>query len=223
MSRRTAPSFSAVLLAAGESRRMGVANKLLLPLAGEPLAARTLRTLARAGLSEIVVVLGHEADAVRAALAPLAAACGARFVDNLRYREGQMSSVNRGVRALRRAVDGILVCPADLPLLEAADLAILREAFARLSGATILVPTFEGRRGNPIVMAYPHREAIVGGHNLGCRHLIERHPEAVATLPMRDAHCVTDLDTPEDYVAMQARLPAPPRRRAASDLERLAS
>ncbi|MFC4252961.1 nucleotidyltransferase family protein [Sinimarinibacterium flocculans] len=212
-------SFSAVLLAAGESRRMGAANKLLLRLDGELLAARTMRTLARCDPDDLVVVLGHEAGAVRAALAPAAAECGARFVENLHYRDGQMTSVNCGVRALHRAVDGIVVCPADLPLLESGDVTMLLAAFARLGRASILVPTFESRRGNPIVMAYPHREAIVAGHNLGCRHLIERHPEAVATLAMRDAHCVTDLDTPDDYAALAARFAhagaAPAAERAA--------
>lgn len=205
---RASLRFSAVLLAAGESRRMGSANKLLLPLDGEALVVRALRTLSHCGFTELVVVLGHEAEVVHAALAPLAAEVGASLIRNMDYRDGQMSSVNCGVRALRQAVDGIVVCPADLPLIEADDIERLLEAFGRLDGGrTILVPTFANRRGNPIVMSYAHREAIVAGHNLGCRQLIDRHPDIVATLAMPNPNCVTDLDTPDDYASFASALP----------------
>lgn len=196
---------SAVLLAAGESRRMLGANKLLLPIEGEPLVLRTLRTLLACGFVEIVVVLGHAAETIDAVIAPLGVTGGISSVFNAAYREGQMSSVNCGVRQLQQPVDGIVVCPADLPLLDARDIAALLQAFDALDHQSILVPTYAGERGNPIVMADPHRRTIAEQPNLGCRHLIDRHPEMVATLPMPDAHCVTDLDTREAYEALLAR------------------
>jgi molybdenum cofactor cytidylyltransferase len=190
---------SAILLAAGESRRMGTLNKLALPVGRVPLIRRTARTLLASGLQDVVVVLGHEAQAMRGLLEGLPL----RLVENPRYREGQMSSVHCGLAALSDPCDGVMICLADQPLLTPADIDTLIEAFAHCAPGGILVPTFEGRRGNPVVLDYAQRAAILAGErNLGCRHLIERLPERVTCWVMPDDHVVSDLDTPADYAAV---------------------
>ena len=194
--------FSAILLAAGESRRMGAVNKLTLPVAGRPLLRRTAETLLQVGLRELVVVVGHEQQVARELLRGLPL----RIVFNEDYAEGQMTSVHRGMRALVHPCDGVLVCLADLPLLAADDLRRLTEAFAHCP-TSVLVPTYEGERGNPIVLAYEHRRQILAGdRNLGCKRLIEKHPELVTAMEMDNDHLVFDLDTPEAYRRLQQRL-----------------
>jgi molybdenum cofactor cytidylyltransferase len=196
-------TVSAILLAAGESRRMGTQNKLTLPVSGIPLLRRTAGTLLASGLQAVVAVLGHEAHAMRALLDGLPL----RLIENPRYREGQMSSVHCGLDALPGPCDGVMICLADQPLLTPADIDTLIAAFARSARGGILVPTWAGRRGNPVVLDYVQRATILaGGHNLGCRHLIERMPERVASFAMPNDHVVFDLDTPADYAALQARL-----------------
>ena len=205
-------TVSGVLLAAGESRRMGGANKLSLPVNGETLLRRTVLTLLASQLDELVVVLGHRADEAQALLYGL----NVRTALNADYREGQMSSVHRGLAALSRPCDGVMICLADLPLLSARDVDALIAAFAR-RGGDIIVPTYQGRRGNPIVLSYAQREQILGGgRNLGCKRLIERNPELVTTVTMDDDHVLFDLDTPEDYARLQQRLMETPARAAAS-------
>jgi molybdenum cofactor cytidylyltransferase len=202
---------TAILLAAGESRRMGTQNKLALPVGGMPLLRRTARTLLASGLREVVAVLGHEAHAMRALLDGLPL----RMVENFRYREGQMSSVHCGLDALSGPCDGVMICLADQPLLTPADIDTLIAAFARHARGGILVPTWAGRRGTPVVRDYAQRATILaGGHNLGCRHLIERMPERVTGFAMPNDHVVVDLDTPADYAALQARLPRESLRQA---------
>jgi molybdenum cofactor cytidylyltransferase len=204
-------TVSAILLAAGESRRMSGINKLMLAVEGEPLLRHTVKTLLASRLGEMVVVLGHQAEEARILLHELEV----RTVVNNHYREGQMSSVHCGLEALTRPCDGVMICLTDQPLLTAQDIDVLIDAFGRRS-ASILVPTYEGRRGNPIVLAYGHRAAILGGgRNLGCKRLIERNPELVTTVEMDTDHVVFDLDTPEDYASLQARLQASPARSAA--------
>jgi molybdenum cofactor cytidylyltransferase len=195
-------AVSAILLAAGESRRMGATNKLALAVDGEPLLRRTVKTLLASQLAELVVVLGHQAEQARALLWGLTVPT----VVNDAYREGQMSSVHCGLAALTRPCDGVMICLADQPLLTSRDIDGLSAAFAQRGGA-IIVPTYEGRRGNPIVLAHAHRAQILsGGRNLGCKRLIERNPELVTTVEMGNDHTVFDLDTPDDYANLQARL-----------------
>jgi molybdenum cofactor cytidylyltransferase len=204
-------TVSAILLAAGESRRMGAINKLTLAVDGEPLLRRTVRMLSASRLAELVVVLGHQAQAAQALLQGL----DAHTVVNADYREGQMSSVHCGLAALARPCDGVMICLCDQPLLSTQDIDFLIDAYAQRGGA-IIVPTYQGRRGNPIVLSYAHREQILGGgRNLGCKHLIERNPELVTTVEMDNDHVVFDLDAPEDYQRLQSRLMETTTRTAA--------
>jgi len=128
-------------------------------------------------------------------------------VENPHYAEGQMTSVHRGMQALHMPCDGVMVCLSDQPLLESADLETLIRAFVHDCPRSVLVPTYQGRRGNPIVLAHRHREAILAGErNLGCKRLIERNPELVWPYPMANDHCVFDLDTPDDYDRLVVRI-----------------
>ena len=191
-------TFSAVLLAAGESRRMGADNKLLLAIDDEPVVRATARKLVAAGPVEIVVVLGHEADPVARALDGLAV----RTVINPVWRDGQMTSVHAGLAALDAPGEAILICLADQPLLDADDYRALVAAFARNGDKSVLVPTHGGRRGNPIVLAAAHRgEILARGRNLGCKRFIARNPDLVATVEFDTDAFVRDIDTPADYQA----------------------
>jgi len=195
---------SAILLAAGESRRMGEINKLELQVDGVSLLRRTAETLLASNLKEIVVVLGHEAEKTRAILEGLPL----NFVENEAYREGQMTSVYKGLLSLSKVCDGVMICLSDQPLLQADDINVLIEAFGQIdhgSHGSILVPTYQGQRGNPIIFDYEHRQGILNGErNLGCKKLIEKNPEQVSSFEMANDHVVIDLDTPEQYAAFTA-------------------
>lgn len=192
-------TVSAVLLAAGESRRMGEANKLELLVDGYPLLRRTAETLLASNLQEIVVVLGHEADKASAILEGVTL----NFVYNEDYLDGQMTSVYQGLLALSQPCDGVMVCLSDQPLLQTVDVNVLIEAFGNRSHGSVLVPTYQGKRGNPIILDYKHRQEILNGErNLGCKKLIEKNPELVISFEMSNNHVVVDLDTPEDYAAL---------------------
>lgn len=188
--------FAAVVLAAGLSRRMGAPNKLLLPLRGQPLIARVVDQVLGAGVSEVVVVLGHQAEAVREAIAPY----GVRAVHNEQFNSGQVSSVRAGLGALVAPASAVVICLGDQPLLTTADLRRLLEAYARRPSGSILVPVRGEQRGNPVVVDWASaRETLARGQNFGCRHLIEQHPERVYRWPAPNDHFVRDVDEPSDY------------------------
>jgi len=196
------PRFAALVLAAGLSRRMGSPNKLLLPVDGEPLIRRTVRTVLHTGFDEIVVVLGHEADAVAKALEPL----GVSTVYNDAFASGQVSSVRAGLAALATPVDAVMVCLGDQPLLTVSDLGALRRAFAERPHGSIVVPTFAGRRGNPVLLDWASaEETLRRGSNFGCRNFLDENPERVYSWPAQTDHFIRDVDEPADYQALVAQ------------------
>ncbi|MCW8955945.1 MAG: nucleotidyltransferase family protein [Gammaproteobacteria bacterium] len=193
---------SAILLAAGESQRMGPVNKLALLVDGVPLLQRMLQTLLQAQLSEVIVVLGHEQDRVRKLLDDMPV----RTVFNERFRQGQMTSVVCGMQALQQSCEGVMVCLCDQALLEVADINRLVAHFLA-SPVPVLVPTYRGQRGNPIILAAQHCADILKAEaNLGCKHFIENNPQLVTTLEFDNDHVVFDLDTFDDYAQLQLRL-----------------
>lgn len=193
----------AILLAAGESTRMGSDNKLLLPVAGKTVLRHLVDTFLAADLDEVLVVLGHQSHTVRAVLAGLPVT----LVDNPDYRQGQMSSVHAGVSAITGACDAIIISLSDQPLLTVTDIDRLIEAFRSRERGAIVVPTYQGQRGNPILLDGGYRDRLVsGGHNLGCRKLIERNPHDVVTVAFEHDHVVVDMDTPEAYRTVKTRL-----------------
>lgn len=205
---------SAILLAAGESCRMGNVNKLTLPVQGVPLLRHMVCTLLESELREIVVVTGHQPETARDLLRGLPVS----LVNNHRYQEGQMTSVYCGMEALREPCAGVMVCLSDQPLLDGGDIKRLIHGFMERCPTSVLVPVYRGRRGNPIVLAYTHREAILAGErNLGCRRLIEKNPDLVTPLEWNNDHVVFDLDTPSDYQRLVHRLA--PDTLAATEIE----
>jgi molybdenum cofactor cytidylyltransferase len=193
-----AVTVSAVLLAAGESRRMGAANKLLLDIGGVTVVRRTAEQILAAGVAELVAVLGHQGEAIADALDGLPL----RTVVNPDYAAGQMTSVQAGLAALETPGDAAMICLADQPLLTAADYRLLIDAFADRGGKSILVPVHRGARGNPVMLAAAHLGEITGRRaNLGCRQLIDRNPDLVRTVEVASDRFVRDIDTEADYRA----------------------
>jgi molybdenum cofactor cytidylyltransferase len=197
------PTFCAVVLAAGLSRRMGQPNKLLLPVDGQPMIRRSLEAVLGSGVERVLVVLGHDAEAVAQAIAPL----GVRTVHNPAFASGQVSSVRAGLAALGEPADAVMVCLGDQPLLDARDLERLQRAFAERPGGDVLVPTHRGERGNPVVLGWSVvRETLARGANFGCRRFLDENSERVFFWDSGSEHFVRDVDRPADYQQLSSAL-----------------
>ncbi len=204
MSTQAHEHVSAVVLAAGLSRRMGAANKLLLPLAGGTILERAVRTVLSAPVAEVVVVTGHEEDAVCAVLSRLPV----RVARNADYASGMASSIRCGVEAASEEAAGYLIGLGDMPLLGAATPVLLCARFAEAaSPEAICVPVYRGRRGHPVLFGRAHRDALLQlGGDGGARSVLKRHQKAVIEVAVEDPGVVRDVDTPAAY----ARLTGPP-------------
>jgi molybdenum cofactor cytidylyltransferase len=201
-------AVGAVLLAAGEARRMGGRPKPLLQLGGVPLVRRNLIALSGAGVDEVAVVLGHRADEVELALLDFPVT----IVRNPHYERGQMSSMHAGIAALSARLDAIIVALADQPLLNAEDVIAVIGAFKKRGAASAVVPYVNGERGNPIVLDAAVREAVLAGDaNFGCRQWLAAHPEQVARMDTENRHYSVDVDSPEDIERFAAQYGHPLR------------
>ncbi len=188
--------ISAIVLAAGESRRMGEINKLQLPIEGVPLLRRSVETLLAAELGEVVVILGHESTDTQALLEGLPV----RTEYNNDYKSGQMTSVHCGLSSLSQTCEGVMVALGDQPALAVSDINYLVDAFLTRDGGEVVIPEYQGKRGNPIIISSRCQEEIISGkYNQGCRRFIENNPELVRTVEMPGPSVVFDLDTPMDY------------------------
>ncbi|WP_316977000.1 nucleotidyltransferase family protein [Shumkonia mesophila] len=192
--------IAAVILAAGMATRMGE-NKLLIEIDGRPLVARVADAALGAGLAPVVVVTGHEAHRVQAALEgrPLT------FAHNPDFAAGLAGSLKAGMAVLPVEALGVLVCLGDMPDVSAAHLSRIVAAFPA-NGRAICVPTRHGRRGNPVLLGrplFPEMQALTG--DIGARGLIAKHSDLVREVPMDDDAVLTDLDTAESWLAYRRR------------------
>jgi molybdenum cofactor cytidylyltransferase len=196
-------AIAAVVLAAGRSSRMGGPNKLLAQIGGRPLVRHVVDAALASRARPVVVVTGHQRDKVEAALAGLAV----KFVHNPHFADGLGTSLKSGIAALPAEVDGAIVCLGDMPQVDAALIDRLIGAFDPEHGALVVVPTIDGKRGNPVVWSrrfFPDLMTVEG--DVGARYLIGRYTEAVAEVPLTGTAALTDVDTPEALEAVRAEL-----------------
>ncbi len=187
-------SVTAILLAAGSARRFG-SEKLLAPYRGRPLYEHALEALKSSpGVGEILVVVQLEFP-----LPPEQPRV--RFITNPDHKEGMASSLRTGVRAASAGTAAYLIALADMPGVSANLIAALFE-FRRATGARIVVPRYEGRRGHPVLIDADLRDALLAlSGDVGAREIIAAHPEWVGNFETSDAGVVFDVDDPNDLAS----------------------
>ena len=187
------PAIAALILAAGESRRMGGANKLLATFDGRPLVRIAAEAALASRVGSVTVVTGHDAAAIEAALDGLSV----RLVHNPDYAGGLSTSLRTGIRGLPAGIDGVVVMLADMPEVGPAVVDRLIDAYRPENHAEIVVPVWAGRRGNPVLWGarfFADLAAVAG--DSGGRQLIRRNGELVVEIEM-GAAVTRDVDTPE--------------------------
>lgn len=190
----------AVVLAAGRGRRMGQ-TKQLLPWGNSTVVAATLRQALASQADEIMLVTGHDSEAVAGAAAGLPVT----IVYNPDHDSGEMlSSLQVAVKALPAGTSAILVMLADQPFIPIPLLNQLIQAY-RDGHGTIVAPLFAGKRGNPVLIGAAHfAELIALPLGSAPRQLFQENPAAVFLLPVTEKAVIQDLDRPEDYEALKA-------------------
>lgn len=184
--------MAAIILAAGQSRRMGAVNKLLLDVNGVPMIRGVVETLMRDEIEPVVVVTGHEYEQVEACLEGIPV----QFAFNPRYEEGMGASIAVGIRSLAAGRhSGVLVCVGDLPNLNSSVVAKLVNAFQAERGQRIVAPVFQGKRGHPVLFPIGYSEKLkqLRG-DVGARDLLRQDAQLVVELETEDDGVTRDWD-----------------------------
>ena len=188
--------FSVILLAAGQSRRMGAVNKLLLPADdGAPMVKRAAALYLGLGM-KVSVVVGHQADQVIAAVSGL----DVKIILNADYASGQQSSALAGLREIDMTTcKAVLVALADQPFLTSDDISGFCSAFLSSGGDKIMVPYWGESRGNPVLLPAKIIEQLRASDEISAiRKFIDANPELVGQYNAPTHHFIRDIDTQED-------------------------
>jgi molybdenum cofactor cytidylyltransferase len=189
-----------IVLAAGRSSRMG-RPKALLPLGRGVFLTRIVETLRAAGVDDVVIVLGHEAEAIAAALESYDVE--ARVVVNAEYDQGQASSLAAGLRAIDRpGVTAALVTLVDVPLVTAATVRAVLDRYLE-TGAPIVRPVSGSRHGHPLLIDRSlFAPMLAADPDAGVKPIVRAHVSPAGEVEVDDAGAFRDVDTPEDYARL---------------------
>ncbi|MBC6416375.1 MAG: NTP transferase domain-containing protein [Rhodospirillales bacterium] len=198
---RRAPRVAALLLAAGQAKRMG-SNKLIQEVAGKPLVRYAAEAALASQAAPVILVTGHRRDAVEEALEGL----DLLTVHNRNYTAGLSTSLKRGLAALPEGIDAAVVLLGDMPRIAPEVIDRLIASFNPLEGRAICLPVHRGRRGNPVLLGrqfFAEAQTVEG--DLGARDLLREYADQVAEVPVDAAAVLLDIDTPEALARLRER------------------
>jgi molybdenum cofactor cytidylyltransferase len=188
--------ISAILLAAGQSKRMGELKQLM-PFGQSTIVEQAVDNLLSSAVDEVIVVVGYKARDVTRAIA----AKPIKLVINPDYEQGMSTSIIAGLKSVHSRTQGVMLALGDQPLVNSQIINRLIEEFYNHDKG-IVVPTYQGRRGHPIIFAIKYKEQLLElSGDMGGRQIIENHPDDVLEVAVDSESIVADFDTTDDYQA----------------------
>lgn len=194
---------SSLLLCAGTSSRFGDANKLLANWQGAPMIHQAIKSVVASKVVNTTLVTGHQHAQVKQATEELSGTQNFQYLHNDAYTTGMASSLKKGISALIES-DAIVVCLADMPLVTNEVIDTLIETFIRYPDKALYIPTYHGRRGNPVLIARSLFDSVLTLEgDKGARVLAKRFPATVMEVPTECAGILQDFDTEADFYNKQ--------------------
>src|SRR5712691_5273864 len=199
--------ISAIVLAAGQAARFGQCKQLM-RLGEKTLVEHVLDNIRGSNVDDVVVVLGAHADEIRQQVR----FDEERVVLNPDYANGMSTSIHAGLRALPPATEAAMIVLADQPFVTSQTLNVLIDEYRR-ARPSVVIPTFNGFRGNPVLVDRSLFAEMMGIRgDIGCRAIFGDHAESIVKVPVDDRGVVTDIDTMEDFDVAQTLMSAHPDR-----------
>lgn len=189
--------ISAILLAAGESKRMGQ-PKQLLPFRGSTILGQIMENLLPSQAAEIIVVLGSQAEKIM----PQISREPVKIVVNPDFEQGMSSSIKCGLSRISAAADGVMIVLGDQPLIEKETIDLLIEKH-RQSERGIILPVYKGLRGHPVIFTMKYKDELMRlTGDIGGKQIVERHPSDVLEVEVDCESVVISIDAESDYQSL---------------------
>ena len=188
------PLIVAIILAAGESRRMGKLKQLM-PLAKVTILERTIDNFLNSNVHKVIVVVGNEAARVTDVIAsrPVIVTL------NPYYRQGMSTSIAVGLNSVSDEIQGIMLALADQPFVDSQTINYLLESFST-NEKGIVIPTYQGQRGHPVIFAIKYKEKLLElKGDVGGRNIVKDHPEDIIEVAVKCRGICIDIDTMGNY------------------------
>ena len=191
--------ISATIMAAGKSSRMAGENKLLLRYGQSSIIRSICETVIASRFHPIMVITGFEKEKIEVELSELKI----QLIYNPDWEEGMATSINTGIAALPKEIDGNLISLGDMPLIGGTILEKLKGAFDSNSGKRIIYPLYNDHQGNPVIFPRKYFDKILSTTgDRGCKKILKHYPENAIGVPVSSKEVVLDCDTPDDYLKL---------------------
>ena len=192
---------SAIIVAAGLSRRMGEENKLLLSFRGKALFLHIVDEVLKSEIDEIIVVVGYESEEIIKALGERKV----KVVDNVNYEQGLTSSIQAGVLNCNEKTEGYLICLSDMPFVKTKHINLIMNEFEKGNKNSIIIPKINNKRSHPIFLSNVYQNEILNHKNPnGCKLIIEKNKTKIRFIYSSEDFS-QDIDTPEIYKKLHER------------------
>lgn len=202
--------ITCIVLAAGMSRRMGEANKMLLPFGSSTIFETTLSNISQANIGEVIVVVGFEAEKINKLMNSgqwIIDSGQYLIIENTDYEKGMTSSIKAGIRAVEirnpKPESPFMICLSDMPLISPEEYRFLANQFSAISKddkQAIVVPFFKGEKGNPVIFSAFYKNALLHlSDTEGGKSILKAHQKHVYKIDMPSDSVLRDADTKEDY------------------------
>jgi molybdenum cofactor cytidylyltransferase len=192
--------ISAILLGAGESKRMGV-NKLSLPWGKKTVFEHCFNTLLRSKIKEVIVVLSDRSRGIKSQFEKRSSFAdkGVKVTMNPNYKRGMSTSIRKGIQVMDPKSQGILIALGDQPLVKTRTINALIDAFCERKGA-IVVPSFHGEKGHPVIFHRRYKKELLKlKGDMGGKSIFEKYPKSIKIVPVRSEGVIKDIDTWQEY------------------------
>ena len=186
--------ISSILLAAGQSKRMNGENKLTKEIQGAPLIKHSVKNILASSIDELIVVLGHQKETIEKLINKNEKI---KFVFNKDFESGIASSIKTGLNNLSEKTEAFFICLGDMPMVNPN---IYNQLIKSINKKEIIVPTYKGQQGNPVLFAKSMKEKIINiSGDVGAKKILELNKDKILNLEIND-QCVTkDFNTQDSF------------------------
>ena len=186
--------ISSILLAAGQSKRMLGENKLTKCIQGVPLIKHSVKNILESSIQELIIVLGYQNEKIKKIIDKNKKI---KFIMNTNFESGISSSIKEGLKHLNKKSEAFFICLGDMPLINNR---IYNEIIKQKNDNEIIIPTYKGEQGNPILFSRSMKKEIMNLHgDHGAKKLLKSNKYKILNIEVNDQSVMKDFNTINNF------------------------